>query len=393
MRDFNMTNLALTDYIKLDEKARADVAFELEQSFKQYKLQAGNCFLQMGKILKSIRDGNLYKELGYESIIDWFSSPDVSVTPSWAWAFISIYETFVLEYGYSEEEIASIDYTKLKDITTLIKENPNDADKWLDNAKNLRRIDLRKEIRLHRLQERDAKLLQAEKETTDAVKSKIKILTGDVFDELALLEDESVDLVLTSPPYVISKKEEDFRQHSDDFKIVEDYDDVFSFHTAWITSIKRILKANGSVFIMGTLSNIFTIGHVLQEYDFTLIRDIIWKKPNPSLNHNIFSLVKSHETILWARKGNTHTNNLVEVEPDVWEISESSLYNYHTEKPYPLLDQLISMGTLPTDVILDPFMGDGSTAVASYKLNRSYIGIESDQNWLQIAKSRLKHLK
>jgi len=387
-----MSELVLTDYKNLDEKSRAEAAYELEQSFRNFKIQAGNCFIQMGKILKTIRDNDLYVELGYDSIIDWFSSPDVSVTPSWAWAFISIYETFVIQYGYTEEQIADIDYTKLKDITTLVKENPDSADEWLEKARVLRRIDLRKEIRLHRITERDQRLIEAEKETSDEVKKKIKIVQGDTLEKLRELEDESISSVLTSPPYIIPESEKEYRQDNDSFSVVENYDSVVSFHRDWLTEIKRVLKPEGAVFIMGTFNNIFTIGHLLQDMGFTIIRDIIWKKPNPSLKHNIFSLIKAHEIILWARKGKEHINNIVEVENDVWELESRSFYEHHTEKPPVLLDKLIEMGTTSEDIILDPFMGDGSVAVASYKANRNYIGIENDLEWLEITKSRLKNL-
>jgi len=123
---------------------RGKIAFELEQKVKELQHSIGSNFLEMGKVLKEIRDNQYYRELGYDTITDWLQ--ERSISAGWAWNFINIYEIFILEHKLSPARVLETDYSKLSLILPIVKRHPDQVDDWLTKAENLRRIDLRREI-------------------------------------------------------------------------------------------------------------------------------------------------------------------------------------------------------------------------------------------------------
>lgn len=161
-------NLTTTNQDLLD-KQRGEEAFLLEGEIKDLKKKVGNNFLEMGRVLKEIKDKDYYRELGYETIIDWLSSPDISISQGWAWNFIAVYEIFIEQYQLSPERVALIDYTKLQQIVPIVKKDPEHLEDWLTKAEELRRVDLCREIREFRQQSNPEDILEDMKAQTTPI--------------------------------------------------------------------------------------------------------------------------------------------------------------------------------------------------------------------------------
>lgn len=355
---------------------RATRAFELENKLKTTKTNIGSGFLEIGKILKEVRDNQYYTELGYQSVAEWFSSPDVSISPSWAWHFISIYETFVLKHKITIERLSGIDYTKLQDITKVVGEHPEQVDEWIEKARSLRRIDLKRELQELRVQTNLEEYKKTIPTKTTAVAQTYKsgdlqlaeswIAVGDWLENMRRITKESVDCIITTPPILVTKEEASLRDESEKFTVVDDYSKARGFYYDMLTEMDRVLTNDRSIFIFGNLHNIFTIGDILKDMKYTILRDIIWFKQRVDVHYNPFNLIKSHETILWARKGSTHTNNITDVEKDVWEIS----------KKRAIIDKLVNISTYPKQLVFDPFLEDETLMDYVNMLDRRFIGIK-----------------
>lgn len=125
---------------------RSETAFKLEQEVKGIRHKVGESFLELGRLLKEFRDNAYYKDLNYDTMTDWLSSPDISISIGWAWNFISVYEIFILEHGLSPARVLGADYSKLQEIIPIVRKAPDSAEEWLEKATDLRRVDLRREI-------------------------------------------------------------------------------------------------------------------------------------------------------------------------------------------------------------------------------------------------------
>jgi len=383
---------ALTAQTVKPDKERAKVAFELEQDVKNLKVEVGRNFLELGLKLKTFRDNQYYLDLGFASITEWLSSPDISISAPWAWNLISIYELLIIKFKLAPERVLATDYSKLHQILPLIKKHPEDLEKWLTAAGTLRRIDLQKEIREIQIKDR-----RQEIDDSEVLKSPYRgrIIQGDALVEMKEIEDESVDAVITDPPYFLTSKEGEsgVREGKGDWDKAENYQEIVDFNRAWITEAKRILKKNGVIFVTGTLHNIFTIGHLLKEQDFYIVRDIVWVKPFIQRQVNLYTLAPAHEIILWARKGTESLCNLTEVTRDVWEVAPKAKFGHPAEKPEALIRKIVEMGTDPGQTILDPFAGSGTVLEVAKQLKREFIGIELDDYWYRVCLKRLGGIK
>ncbi len=232
------------------------------------------------------------------------------------------------------------------------------------------------------------------------------LLKGDSFKLLKKITPKSIDMIFADPPYFLSNggptiscgKIVSVDKGSWDKK--ENYDDIYKFTKTWIKEAYRLLKPNSSIWIGATHHNLFDIKKALDEVGFKIINIIIWKKvdPPPLIYKNKFRF--SYEFIIWADKGNGHffdylamyQINNSELE-DVWIIpavtKNEKKYGYHpTQKPEALLERIIKASTKEHDVVLDPFMGSGTTGIVCKRLNRLFIGIEKDNKYFDIAKRR-----
>ncbi|HHU21008.1 MAG TPA: site-specific DNA-methyltransferase [Acholeplasma sp.] len=220
-------------------------------------------------------------------------------------------------------------------------------------------------------------------------------------------ENESIDVIFADPPYFLSSGGKSISSgkivsvDKGEWDKKENYGDVEKFTFAWVSECYRILKKRSSIWISSTHHNLFVLKDALDKAGFKLINIIIWKKidPPPLIYKNKFRF--SYEFVIWANKGYGHYFNYnamyninnQEME-DVWilpavAMSEKKFGKHPTQKPECLLERIIKASTLPEYVVLDPFMGSGTTGVVCKKLGRKFIGIEKEKKYYELAKRRI----
>lgn len=242
-----------------------------------------------------------------------------------------------------------------------------------------------------------------------------KLIENDTFDTLKQLEEKSFDMIFADPPYFLS----DNGITCNAGKMVSvnkgEWDKSLSiekkhkFNKRWIHECYRVLKDEGTIWISGTLHNIYSIGMALEEEGFKIINNITWQKTNPPPNLACKTFTHSTETILWARKNLPKTkykfnyklmkelNNNKQMK-DVWTTSltkpsEKKQGKHPTQKPLELLDRIILASTNENDLILDPFCGSSTTGISANKLNRRYVGIDNSKEYLDLSIRRYKEIK
>ena len=241
------------------------------------------------------------------------------------------------------------------------------------------------------------------------------ILHGDCIAHLRKIPDESVDLVFADPPYNLQLGGTLARPDHTEVDAVDDAWDQFDsfaaydqFTTAWMREVRRILKPDGAAWVIGSYHNIFRVGSILQDLDFWVLNDVVWRKTNPMPNFRGRRFTNAHETLIWAAKSQNarHTFNYeamkalngdVQMRSD-WELpictgnerlKEDGKKAHPTQKPETLLARVILASTKRGDVILDPFFGTGTTGAVAKRLNRHFIGIEQDEKYVAIARERI----
>lgn len=366
IESLNTEIIVATQDMTQDERSK--LAFELEQHLRDIKMRTGMNFIEMGKTLKEIRDNKLYKELGYDTVTEWLSDPDISISASWAWNFISIYEILILKHGIMPEKLLEADYNKLIQIIPIVRKNPESAEVWVEKAKTLRKIDLQREIKAKVIQDKE------ENPTFTPEFATSEIITGDRIEELKKMPDKSVDAVITQPVLFIRAEDTDRieRQNPnmlDRVQIVKTYDEVLDFHSLWLMEAIRILKDNGSLFIFGTYRSLVALSHILSLTECRIVRDIIVAQRQPNQVVGLERLVNSHTTVLWVKKGATHTCNLTDVTGDIWSIPEKGT-DY-------LIEQVVKMGTDVGNLVLDPFADNSQILSVTKMFNRNVVGIKN----------------
>jgi site-specific DNA-methyltransferase (adenine-specific) len=177
------------------------------------------------------------------------------------------------------------------------------------------------------------------------------------------------------------------------------------FNREWLSRCQRVLRPNGTIWISGTHHVIFSIGYALQQLGFKVLNDVAWEKPNPPPNLSCRYFTHSTETIIWAAKNDRsrHTFNYEAMRTvaggkqmkTVWKIAtpsrmEKEFGKHPTQKPVELVERCLLASTKPGDLVLDPFMGGGTTAVAAVKIGRRIVGIDEDAAYVDLAKRRLR---
>lgn len=241
------------------------------------------------------------------------------------------------------------------------------------------------------------------------------ILHGNSIDVLADLPAESVDVVFADPPYNLQLAKDLWRPNVSKVRKVDDDWDQFdtvsaydAFTDAWLSACRRVLKPEGTLWVIGTYHNIHRVGVTLQALDFWTLNSIVWIKTNPTPNFNGMRFTNAHETLLWVQKhkGNKYLFNYQAMKalnedmqmrsdwilptcvgPERIKLNGERVHN--TQKPEALLYRVISASTNPGDVILDPFFGTGTTGAVAKKLHRNWIGIEQDAQYVHIAQERI----
>jgi len=242
---------------------------------------------------------------------------------------------------------------------------------------------------------------------------------GDILEVLNQFENRKFDLIFADPPYFLSndgitcKSGKMVSVNKGKWDKSKGFDEDFNFMDSWLKACRRVLNKNGSIWVSGTLHIIYKVGYLLEKNGYDLINDIVMYKPNAPPNLSCKYFTHSHEIILWARKSKNslHTFNYDKMKSwnnpkdklknkdkqmrSVWSIplmpkDEKEFGKHPTQKPLELLNRIISSSSNEGDYILDPFVGSGTTGIVSNILNRKFIGIDSNKEYLNLAIKRYK---
>ena len=242
------------------------------------------------------------------------------------------------------------------------------------------------------------------------------VIEGDCLAELKKIPSASVDLVFADPPYNLQLGGNLSRPDQSAVAGVEDDWDKFdsfaaydAFCSVWLAEARRILKPDGALWVIGSYHNIYRLGRIIQDLDFWLLNDVVWRKTNPMPNFRGRRFTNAHETLIWAARSQSsrHTfnyeamkalNDDVQMRSD-WELpictgaerlKTDGRKAHPTQKPESLLARVILASTNRGDLILDPFFGSGTTGAVARRLNRHFIGIEQDPTYAALARKRIK---
>lgn len=238
------------------------------------------------------------------------------------------------------------------------------------------------------------------------------LFLGDCVELLKDIKAESIDMIFADPPYFLSndgitcKGGRMVSVNKAEWDMGKDVEEKHNFNRKWIRLCKAVLKPNGTIWISGTLHNIYSIGMALEQEGFKIINNITWVKTNPPPNLACKCFTHSTETVLWARKNNgkylfnyelMKKLNGGKQMKDVWtgsltKPSEKKEGKHPTQKPEYLLEKIILASTKEDDIILDPFCGSGTTGVVAKKLHRKFIGFDNVNDYLEITKRRLEKI-
>ena len=246
-----------------------------------------------------------------------------------------------------------------------------------------------------------------------------RIINGESLEVLKKIPSKTFDLVFADPPYNMQigeklKRPDNSKVHGvndkwDQFLNFKHYDE---FSKEWLKQCKRILKDNGSMWVIGTYHNIFRLGYHIQNLNYWILNDVIWRKNNPMPNFKGTRFTNAHETLIWASKSKKSKytfnyqslkclNDDLQMRSD-WtlpicngkeRLKKNGKKIHSTQKPEALLHRIILATTNKGDLICDPFIGTGTSAVVAKKLGRKYFGIEKDKKYFGAANKRINQTK
>lgn len=245
---------------------------------------------------------------------------------------------------------------------------------------------------------------------------------GNSLDILHQMPNQHFDLIYVDPPYFLSndgitcKSGKMVSVNKGDWDKSKGFKEDVEFINSWLKACKKVLKDNGTIWISGTLHNIYKVGFLLEENNFNIVNDVVWFKPNAPPNLSCRYFTHSHEIVLWARKSKNsrHAFNYERMKTwnnpkdklknkdkqmrSVWSIplipkEEKEFGKHPTQKPLELLNRIITASSNDGDIVLDPFSGSGTTGIVCSILNRKFIGIDSNKEYLDLAIKRFKDRK
>jgi site-specific DNA-methyltransferase (adenine-specific) len=238
----------------------------------------------------------------------------------------------------------------------------------------------------------------------------VKIYQGDCLEILAAIPGEVVDLIFADPPYFLSNGGITCRAgrmvsvNKGDWDRSRGPDEDHEFNRAWLAACQRVLKPNGTIWVSGTSHVIHSVGFAMQQLGFKLLNDITWVKPNPPPNLSCRYFTHATETIIWAAKNerSRHTFHYAEMKQraggkqmkSVWEIlpperEEKRFGKHPTQKPLALLERILLASSSDGDLVLDPFIGSGTTAIASLRLSRQIVAIDLNEPSINLTLARV----
>ena len=244
-----------------------------------------------------------------------------------------------------------------------------------------------------------------------------QVLVGDCVDLMRMLPSASIDCVFADPPYNLQLQGE-LRRPDDSLvgAVDEDWDrfgdfaEYDRFTRAWLTEARRLLRKDGTLWVIGSYHNIFRIGTILQDLGFWILNDVIWRKSNPMPNFRGRRFTNAHETMIWAAREKRSRyrfnyqamkslNDDVQMRSD-WLLplctggerlrNEYGLKLHPTQKPEALLHRILLASTGIDDIVLDPFAGTGTTPAMARRLHRHFIGIERHPDYAEAAIGRVR---
>ncbi len=227
------------------------------------------------------------------------------------------------------------------------------------------------------------------------------LFNADCFDKLKDIPDKSIDLICCDPPYNLanySTGNMNFSWRSEVNNDVAEWDETPLNPFDLVSEFKRVIKPTGNIFIF-TSYNLIGKYHEAFDSEFDTFQFMVWHKTNPIPNIRKSSFLNSCELIvcLW-NKG--HTWNFLK-QNEMHNFIESPICmgkerlknpKHPTQKPVKILEHIINIASNENDVVLDMFMGVGSTGVAALNLNRRFIGIELDKIYYDASVKRLKEI-
>jgi len=242
------------------------------------------------------------------------------------------------------------------------------------------------------------------------------ILQGDCIAEMGRLPDKSVDMIFADPPYNLQLGGDLFRPEGSRVDAVDDEWDKFDslaayddFTREWLQEARRILKDNGTIWVIGSYHNIYRVGALLQDAEFWILNDIVWRKSNPMPNFRGTRFTNAHETLIWCAKDEKARytfnyramkalNDDLQMRSD-WVLpicsgaervkGDDGSKAHPTQKPEALLYRILLACTKPGDVVLDPFFGTGTTGAVARRLGRRWIGVEREDQYVKVARERI----
>jgi modification methylase len=243
-----------------------------------------------------------------------------------------------------------------------------------------------------------------------------RIIEGDCIAAMAGLPAASVDMIFADPPYNLQLGGDLFRPEGglvdavnddwDKFSSFQAYDD---FTRAWLKEARRILKPNGTLWVIGSYHNIYRVGAALQDEGYWILNDIVWRKSNPMPNFRGTRFTNAHETLIWASRSEDSRytfnyramkalNDELQMRSD-WllpicsggeRVKDGGAKAHPTQKPESLLYRVLLACTNKGDVVLDPFFGTGTTGAVARRLGRRWIGIEREKRYVRVARERIE---
>src|SRR5687767_3669296 len=244
-----------------------------------------------------------------------------------------------------------------------------------------------------------------------------RIILGDCVAAMAALPAASVDMIFADPPYNLQLGGDLFRPEGGLVDAVDDEWDKFdtfeaydNFTRAWLKEARRILKPDGTLWVIGSYHNIFRVGAALQDQGYWILNDVIWRKANPMPNFRGTRFTNAHETLIWASRSENSRytfnyqamkalNEDLQMRSD-WLLpicaggervkGAGGAKAHPTQKPEALLYRVLLACSNPGDVVLDPFFGTGTTGAVARRLGRQWIGIERETRYIKVARERIE---
>jgi len=243
------------------------------------------------------------------------------------------------------------------------------------------------------------------------------VLQGDCIALMRALPPASVHMIFADPPYNLQLKGALRRPNDslvdavdDDWDQFDDFAAYDSFTREWLAECRRVLRKDGTLWVIGSYHNIFRVGAAVQDLGYWILNDIVWRKANPMPNFRGRRFTNAHETLIWAARGQESRyrfnyaamkalNDDLQMRSD-WYFplctgaerlrDEAGAKLHPTQKPEALLHRIMLAATAPGEVVLDPFLGTGTSAAVARRLGRRFIGIEREEAYAAAARARVE---